>query len=611
VAVIGPVGPTYGRIEIWLDGVRAASVSQYAPAYLHQQAIWSISGLANVDHTIVLKVTGTKDAASGGTIVVFDAFDVLGTPNAGPSWLPAGSAGYEERDSRVFREGRWSSARTTAASGGSLLYTGTIGSTFTVHFSGTRIAWIGPRFSSYGRAAVYLDGRYQRTVSQYAARASHRQIIWAIEGLSAGRHTLTIQVLGEKDAASRGTIIAVDGFTADELIVPRFEEDDARIKHRGTWVSGASTSTSAGGYAYARHADSYVVIPFWGSAIRWIGVRGPAYGMAEVYLDGRSMGVVDLYAPVVEYGANVWSVGGLADGYHAVVIRVLGRGSPASAGASVLLDAFEFEGAGADPARWRGTIVRVDDTDDRLTPSGTWRVGRTASASSGTYVYSNRPGSTITVTFIGTSVAWTGPTGPSYGHARIVLDGVVVGTVSQYAPFFSHQQAVWKRSGLADTVHTLTIHVLGTKDSASTGTVVVVDGFDVSGERVSARSLIVSVARHQLGKQYVWAATGPQTFDCSGLVLHAYRAAGISVPRTSRQQWSATRSRFASFEPLLPGDLCFSTSPSNIHHVGIYIGFGLSIHAPGSGKFVEYRTAHTYGCFGRLSAAWWPEGGGA
>jgi cell wall-associated NlpC family hydrolase len=736
VALIGPMGPSYGRIEIWLDGVKVATVSQYATTYQHQRVVWSVSGLTNADHTLVVRVTGTKDAASSGTIFVFDAFDIDGTIATGPSWLLNNRASHEEKDSRTFREGRWTAAQTTAASGGSLLYTGTVGSTFTIHFAGSRVAWIGPRFTNYGRAAIYLDGIYQTTVSQYGPSAVHRQVIWSAEGLSAGRHTLTIKVLGQKDAVSRGTVIAVDGFTVEEMLVPRFEEKDARIKRSGTWVGGTSGLASGGGYVYSRQADAHVVVPFWGTAFSWIGVRGPSFGMAEVYLDGRSMGVVDLYSPVVSFGEAVWSVSGLKDGYHAVVIRVLGRSSPASTSANVVLDAFAFEGAGADPARWAGTKVRIDDRETRLVRTGTWQTGTSAAASSGTYLYSHRAGSTITITFIGTSVAWIGPTGPAYGHARIILDGVRVGTVSQYAPSFSHQQAVWSASGLADTVHTLTIHVLGTKDSASTGTIavvdgfdvsgrqkqrfeeadraasragtwqsgstspasggtylyshragstititfigtsvawigptgpayghariildgvrvgtvsqyapsfshqqavwsasgladtvhtltihvlgtkdsastgtiVVVDGFDVAGERVTARSLIVAVAKQQLGKQYVWAASGPDTFDCSGLVVYAYRAAGISIPRTSAMQWSVTNPRFSSFHQLIPGDLCFSTSPSYIHHVGIYVGFGLTIHAPGTGRFVEYRTAHTWGCFGRIYASAWPGG---
>ncbi|MBE0417803.1 MAG: C40 family peptidase [Coriobacteriia bacterium] len=733
VALIGPVGPTYGRIEIWLDGVKVATVSQYAAAYQHQQVVWSVAGLANADHTLVIRVTGTKEAASSGTIFVFDAFDIDGTVASKPSWLPDGRASHEEADSRTFREGRWTAVRTSAASGGSLLYTGTVGSTFTIHFSGSRVAWIGPRFTNYGWAAVYLDGIYQTTVSQYGASARHRQVIWSAEGLSNGNHTLMIKVLGKKDAASRGTVIAVDGFTVDELLVPRFEEKDSRIKRSGTWTSGTSTVVSGGGYVYSRQANAYVVVPFWGTAFAWIGMRGPSYGMAEVYLDGRSMGIVDLYSPASSSGEMVWAVSGLKDRYHVVVIRVLGRKSPMSAGANVVLDAFAFEGAGAKPAHWASRTVRIDDREFRLwrsgtwqagassaassgtylyshragstitvsfigtsvawigptgpaygharvfldgvrvgtvsqyapsfshqqavwsasgladtvhtltihvlgtkdaassgtivvvdgfdvagvqkqrfeerdratLRSGTWQAGASSAASSGTYLYSHRAGSTITVSFIGTSVAWIGPTGPAYGHARVFLDGVRVGTVSQYAPSFSHQQAVWSASGLADTVHTLTIHVLGTKDAASSGTIVVVDGFDVAGERVTARSLIVSVAKQQLGKQYVWAASGPDTFDCSGLVLYACRAAGVSVPRTSRWQWSVTNPRFTTFEPLLPGDLCFLSSPSYIHHVGIYIGFGLSIHAPGTGKFVEYRTAHTWGCYGRVAASAW------
>ncbi|HSV92849.1 MAG TPA: NlpC/P60 family protein, partial [Desulfobacterales bacterium] len=607
VSLIGPVGPTYGTFEVWLDDVHVDTVSQYAPRYAHQQVLWELSGLSDGAYTLVIRVTGTHEPGSAGAFVIVDAFEVAGEVTRAEPWPPQGRVAFEESDPRTFREGRWTRTRTSAASGGAVMHTGVVGSLFTVHFSGTRIAWIGPRAPGYGRAEVFVDGVRRATVSQYASAVSHRQVIWSVDGLGPGGHTLTIRVLGTRDAASAGTVIAVDGFVADELLVPGFEEHDRRIQRRGSWIRGTSTLASGGGYIYSRRADAYVVVPFWGSSFRLVGMRGPAFGMAEVHLDGRLVGTVDLFAPEVQRAQTIWSVSGLSDGYHAVVIRVLGRASPESAGTTVVLDRFEFQGAGARPGEWAPGVVRIEDADGRLTGAGGWSAGSAAAASGGAYRYASRPGSSITVTFIGTSVAWIGPTGPTYGQAAVFLNGVRVATVSQYAPDFAHRRVVWSLSGLPDRAHTLTVRATGTREAASTGTALVVDGFDVTGERATPRGLVVALARQQLGKQYVWAAEGPDTFDCSGLVVYVFRnAIGVSVPRTSRQQWAATSPRFSSFEPLLPADLCFSTSPANIHHVGLYAGFGLSIHAPSRGRFVEFRTAHTYGCFGRLSPSVWP-----
>ncbi|RRR80009.1 C40 family peptidase [Streptomyces sp. RP5T] len=92
----------------------------------------------------------------------------------------------------------------------------------------------------------------------------------------------------------------------------------------------------------------------------------------------------------------------------------------------------------------------------------------------------------------------------------------------------------------------------------------------------SRAAAAVSYAYSKLGSPYVWGATGPDAFDCSGLVQAAYRSAGISLPRTTYAQIDAGRR--VSRSELLPGDLVFFYS--GISHVGLYIGNGEMIHAP-------------------------------
>ncbi|MGW2828673.1 NlpC/P60 family protein [Streptomyces sp. NPDC001286] len=92
----------------------------------------------------------------------------------------------------------------------------------------------------------------------------------------------------------------------------------------------------------------------------------------------------------------------------------------------------------------------------------------------------------------------------------------------------------------------------------------------------SRAAAAVQYAYSKLGSPYVWGATGPDAFDCSGLVQSAYRSAGVSLPRTTYAQIDAGRR--VSRSELLPGDLVFFYS--GISHVGIYIGNGQMIHAP-------------------------------
>jgi len=100
----------------------------------------------------------------------------------------------------------------------------------------------------------------------------------------------------------------------------------------------------------------------------------------------------------------------------------------------------------------------------------------------------------------------------------------------------------------------------------------------------------INYACGQRGLPYVWGGDGPAAgdagFDCSGLIRAAYRAAGIALPRTSREQYAAGP-RVPAGAPLLPGDLVFYATAGRVHHVGLYIGGGNMIDAPDFGKPVQ------------------------
>jgi cell wall-associated NlpC family hydrolase len=102
----------------------------------------------------------------------------------------------------------------------------------------------------------------------------------------------------------------------------------------------------------------------------------------------------------------------------------------------------------------------------------------------------------------------------------------------------------------------------------------------------------IAFARAQLGRPYLWGGTGPDAFDCSGLAMEAYAAAGISLQRTSEQQWASER----HVSTPAAGDLVFFAgadgTPSSPGHVGIVVDPGrrVMIDAYASGWPVEYDT---------------------
>jgi cell wall-associated NlpC family hydrolase len=99
----------------------------------------------------------------------------------------------------------------------------------------------------------------------------------------------------------------------------------------------------------------------------------------------------------------------------------------------------------------------------------------------------------------------------------------------------------------------------------------------------SAAQTAVNTALAQVGDRYVYGATGPNSFDCSGLTSFSYKAAGISLPRTSKAQ--STSGTPVSKGNLQPGDLVFFYSP--VSHVAMYIGNGQIVHALNSSKPVQ------------------------
>ncbi|MCX5526037.1 NlpC/P60 family protein [Streptomyces bobili] len=93
----------------------------------------------------------------------------------------------------------------------------------------------------------------------------------------------------------------------------------------------------------------------------------------------------------------------------------------------------------------------------------------------------------------------------------------------------------------------------------------------------------LTFARAQIGKPYVWGATGPDSYDCSGLTQAAWKAAGVTLPRVTYDQVNAGTT--VSLSSAQPGDLVFFYA--DVTHVGIYIGNGMMIHAPKPGTYVR------------------------
>lgn len=118
-----------------------------------------------------------------------------------------------------------------------------------------------------------------------------------------------------------------------------------------------------------------------------------------------------------------------------------------------------------------------------------------------------------------------------------------------------------------------------------------------SGSSASTKAeKVLAFARAQIGKPYVWGATGPASYDCSGLTQAAWKAAGVTIPRTTWDQVEVG-TRIATAD-LQPGDLVFFYD--DISHVGIYKGDGMMIHAPKPGANVREESIYYMPIYGSV-----------
>ncbi|HEY5186308.1 MAG TPA: C40 family peptidase [Actinomycetes bacterium] len=110
----------------------------------------------------------------------------------------------------------------------------------------------------------------------------------------------------------------------------------------------------------------------------------------------------------------------------------------------------------------------------------------------------------------------------------------------------------------------------------------------------------ITAARSALGLPYQWGATGPDSYDCSGLTQWAFAQAGVRLPRVAADQW--TVGTHPSLDQLRPGDLLFWATdvndPSTIHHVAIYLGGGFMLQAPHTGDVVRIARVYLDGYIG-------------
>ncbi len=175
------------------------------------------------------------------------------------------------------------------------------------------------------------------------------------------------------------------------------------------------------------------------------------------------------------------------------------------------------------------------------------------------------------------------------GAAKYLLESQVQtnpsGAIFAYNHLQSYVQSVLYYAGVYAGGHFSVVSAAMPSGSTVAGCTTSAGGVPAIAAPSQVVATAIAYAQQQLGKPYQWGGTGPDAFDCSGLVMMAYRTAGINIARTSEQQW-ATEPRIPASQ-VQPGDLVFFAgadgTPTSPGHVGLVIGNGQMIEAYATG----------------------------
>ena len=304
---------------------------------------------------------------------------------------------------------------------------------------------------------------------------------------------------------------------------PATIEDQAAAVYFDRFVTGFGGAWSDGTYVYGRWADTALKASFTGSKIRWCGPKQPAYGKADVWVDGVYRATVDCYAPADSATSStvIWESPDLADGPHTLEIRLTGAKNEASSNYIVVIDKLEVEGGAPGP-----TATRVSEQGSHAAFIGTWVTGANTTYTDSTYAYSRWSGPVYKAYFSGTKVAWIGPKTNTYGYAKVYIDGAYMATVDCYAPAATTgwRYKIWESAELTPGTHTIEIRPTGTKRAASLNTIVVVDSLEVANYApvvappgpLSRISISISDAAPQ---RYSTVTVAVTAYDASGRVI--------------------------------------------------------------------------------------------
>lgn len=267
---------------------------------------------------------------------------------------------------------------------------------------------------------------------------------------------------------------------AQKASTVRLEQDDPSITYTGSWYSNLNSAHSGGSAALTNARGATATLSFTGTGVTWIGVLDPWSGFATAFVDGI-MYVVDTFGDRTLYQKPLFSVQGLAPGPHTLSIEITHTRDGNAKGAWVWIDAFDIDNGSGIAGGLSALPGRIEQNNPASVYSGTWFSNVYPAHSGGSAALAVDPGSSVTISFTGTGISWIAYCDEWSGIAKVILDGKSETLVDTFASPAMAQATAFKVGNLPPGNHTLTIEVTGTRGTASGGSWIWVDAFDVIG----------------------------------------------------------------------------------------------------------------------------------
>lgn len=454
---------TLSNVALKVDGTKLKNISFGTTYYRKLETEVETISLSAGTHTIAFQAE-----SDSGQPLYLDYIQLVGSgdlPAAPEAWTPVD----DSATGRVSYSGNWLNNTNDGYWRQNFHFSTVAGSYAEFTFNGTGVQWIGSTNNDHGKADVYIDGVYDRTVDTYTSSWHKQQVLYSRTGLSRGTHTIRVQVRSDKNASSSDYYTDIDAFKYASLgSYPREDDRSASASYSAGWISNKSSGYEQNTVHYSNIAGSSMEYEFTGSGIEWIGSMNNDHGKADVYMDGLWKKTVDTYSPTWKKQQVLFAIGGLSYGTHTLRIEVRSDKNASSSDYFSDVDSFV-----------RIPYTSRDDSATEIIYTGSWVSNTSAGYMNESVHYTNAPGDKAEFTFQGTGVQWIGGTNVDHGITDVYIDGTLVRTVDTYSSAWSRQQILFEIKGLTPGSHTLELRLRSDKHASSTDYYMDVDAFVV------------------------------------------------------------------------------------------------------------------------------------